>query len=945
MSRVRTSPDFILPTRMSLRVPPDTPLHFSTLDFPDQAQVDRAVQRIKSIYERQRGDAWPRYLYPPYRQLSDAILALAPGIIQPFEGDGAGVRRLITFTPTGTDAPDEFPSITQLRNLIRHWLERWARQETIRTIIEGEGKAAWHDLLEALESEPETVWQHDILPASLGMSDRNGLAFVALPALLSALLHEQSMTIRSGQAEYNIIWRRAHSGGARGLHLVSQPISRDGHYFAYRLDFSLQTQAGREAPWIFAYLGIQRYITQPYRRGDRKRNISVLVGYNKERFSGGRVHNTTLIRLGVEKRRLDEDAHWAAGVGALLNDVSIRELLSPQTILDHPLRYGGYGQLVDGDEYYVIHAEGRKSGEDEGKNHPIKTGVRLEERSAIMEGVLGLLDGWLEVSPPFQKDIQNPYNTLALRRYDHMVKARKDNTRERGSWREALCTSLQNGAHVQAHLVVLYRSGDFQRWVKPKLDEALMGVDSAPDPLVTVEYLPLPPLLYEPLDAGAPDTQMDFPSDAQKRDQDREAHNKRLQLSYQQKRDEWRKFLHDIPWKPNARKLLLIDSTGEHGVRYDQQIKGAVRDACHREHILSQFLVSRFKLDKKREGELDGESAGRIQNAVLDLLVRQQAILYAPPREIYERAARIAPEVAAQLDVIAFCRWRRTGWRSVHYALAVRLRADGQVDVMLPSDNTRWLPYDAAARRLGVLFSNQRAQVRRDGPSLVRMTPEAMVNFAEAVLTRHLERPTIAVIEAVGWRNGGKEGQCWTQLTNPNLAKYRDVLRFGVNREYERGAPAVRHLLGVVRLRMGIETPQYITAETWTPDEPPRHVRHLTGYIDPAVSEPFHYISLARLPRSQKRQDDKVVIGVFKGDILENTRLHMALKHAQIIEMVPFFVHPDFQSNQGVRQLCRCVHFLRISPAFVMGDIVLPYPMHLGERLIADQLPIIGVHN
>jgi hypothetical protein len=39
------------------------------------------------------------------------------------------------------------------------------------------------------------------------------------------------------------------------------------------------------------------------------------------------------------------------------------------------------------------------------------------------------------------------------------------------------------------------------------------------------------------------------------------------------------------------------------------------------------------------------------------------------------------------------------------------------------------------------------------------------------------------------------------------------------------------------------------------------------------------------------------------------------------------------------------VHFLRNSPSFTSGEINLPYNMHLGEKLIKDQLVIIGAHD
>src|SRR5690606_14910581 len=105
----------------------------------------------------------------------------------------------------------------------------------------------------------------------------------------------------------------------------------------------------------------------------------------------------------------------------------------------------------------------------------------------------------------------------------------------------------------------------------------------------------------------------------------------------------------------------------------DQKIKGAVRDACHRENVLSQFIVGDALKPDPREAhkaDLDGGSAGRLKNAVLDLVVRQQGILYAPPREIYEWAAQLDAETASQLDVIALCRVERNQPRNFRTVLA-----------------------------------------------------------------------------------------------------------------------------------------------------------------------------------------------------------------------------------------------------------------------------------
>lgn len=70
--------------------------------------------------------------------------------------------------------------------------------------------------------------------------------------------------------------------------------------------------------------------------------------------------------------------------------------------------------------------------------------------------------------------------------------------------------------------------------------------------------------------------------------------------------------------------------------------------------------------------------------------------------------------------------------------------------------------------------------------------------------------------------------------------------------------------------------------------------------------------------------------------------VNIAFKHQQILEILPFFVHPDFQkTEESLKSLCRVPHYLRFSPAWFMGNIHSPYPMHLGKQLIKDHLCIL----
>jgi hypothetical protein len=970
------SPDAILLTRMNMHIPTDTPIRISVLEFPYGNAIRAFLERFRSVYTHQHGEkAYFRSL--PCRQLNSAIMALAPSLIHAFEGfsdhDCLG-GRMAAFTHCINGTAEDFPSHENLQFLIKTWLELWGMSDPkIRAILEGDGKDAWGELLAAVMGEPEHEWQHSVMPHEYltNLKRDGGMAYAALPSLLTRLLHGRSMVMMNAASqETTITWRRAHSGDKTGVHLVSQPISRRGSYFAYRLDFALQTQTGRVnargemIPWIFAHLSIQRYVTEPLRSWNNKRNVSILVGNNREQICGWD-HDTTLIRLPVEHK--DGAWVWSDGIGGLLDVYAFRRLLSPELILQNPLPYGGFGSPAKrpDDEYRIVFTEGYKFGVGErGHKHDVPTGMSLFERSSLLHGVLTLLDGWLVPDTALPVDRHTAGRTYAL--YDYRQMSGEDKTdKKRTAWREALTQSLRRSDCEHLHIAVLYRSKEkFLRHVLPLLRKALLGADEGEMPLVTVTPVPVPPLLSSPLDRGGLDPQLGWSPRAE----DQEVWAKQMLASYTSKREAWQKFLRQIEWLPNSRRLALIDSAGTlvNADPYDeidddnpahsskqipssQAIKGAVRDACNREGIGSQFLVGHFKFGGrwKKPDELSGSSEGRIRNAILDLILRQQGILYAPPSEIYAKAAGLDPQIAAHLDVIAFCRLQ-TNTPKLHYALAVRLRADGTVQVMLPGED-RWLKYEEAAYRIGRMISDARVKIaKRNTPAALAMEKADLRVFVERVLTQEFDRPTIAVIEADKWRDGARDPQNagWSQLKNEELFRTLDELRFTPFSVYHRSADKLNKLLAVVRVRMNRETPQYVSAVDFASEGEIRDIQHLTAYVDVQPGKPLHYFSVAGLSEMQRKagQDKPDNRESFKVDV-KGIHDDISYKHVQLVEMVTFFVHSDFRPDERQMQLCRCLHYLRVSPGFTMGDIILPYPMHIGRILIEDQLCIVNADN
>ena len=169
------------------------------------------------------------------------------------------------------------------------------------------------------------------------------------------------------------------------------------------------------------------------------------------------------------------------------------------------------------------------------------------------------------------------------------------------------------------------------------------------------------------------------------------------------------------------------------------------------------------------------------------------------------------------------------------------------------------------------------------------------------------------------------------------------MLEFGSNQHnptcYEREEPRLDNLLAVIRIRDREEAPQYVTnRQTWQSDCLTRDLRHLSGFTEFTEHDIFHYFSVGRLPSTvksgQERQGREDPYKSADGG-------GIAFKHQQMIEMLPFFVHPSFRSRAGLEILCRVPHYLRSSPAWGVGNLLLPYPMHLGLKLIEDQLCIL----
>ncbi|MEH2162255.1 MAG: RNaseH domain-containing protein [Nostoc sp.] len=890
--------------------------------------------------------------------------------------------------------PLRVPTPEQIHELAMIWAQEWTKE------FDGKGKAdqvnsVCDRFLEKMAIIPTNWNWQPITPKKLiqNINDEKGLGFQAIPSFLATLLHGKTCVIRSGKREQQIHWRKVQGDGSgrTALFTVSQPFlapytdeygkEREG-YFVYRLDFRVQTQTGRFnqngklKPWIFLDLSCQRYAHEPLIETNYGRDISVLMGMNEERLSGYDV-DSTLIRLTIDNSAREDSKPWKLQLPNLLAAFKARALETTENILGNPAVYGNLDNNSNWnkDEYYLVHAEGYKyEHENHKRGHSIKPGFSLQESGDIIAQVLNILNGILIPDDLMQSDIPVPSGQktpLAMRDYEDIskpltfTKQQKEKLSEediqqrldkRRKERQTIITDAI-GRALQGkpiHLSILWRERDTYDVTIQNLRDAFLLNEEEDFP----EHIKVSPVwidnqnLLKPLDTAgyAP--------------KDRQEFDKQIRNQHQMKLDAWRDFLRqkvivsiDSTIKPYCFAIIEIGQTKKKGVHPKQSIYRAVREACVLEKISSQMVQTvKPKSSEKEDGSTNilpsysKKTEGRILNAVLDVTLRQLGVLYGIPSEVYERAG-IPKEIAKNLDVIALCRRKATqGQDNIHYALAVRLRATGAVDVLFPNRQD-WIPYAQAGIELGQIFS----RVRRDRNYLktVQLKGIELVKFAADVLTQVGEQPTLVLIEADVWRNErGEEngGQAWFQLKNEYLFANRDVLDFqhvpGHACIYPRDHNQLRNLLGIIRFRTGDETTQYITnRQVWDENSPARDLMHLSGFYDTSIPELLHYFSIGRLPKTQKAQDTSTARELYMLDSQDDEYgVNIAFKHQQMLEMLPFFIRSDFQkTEESLKSLCRVPHYLRISPGWSMGNIHSPYPMHLGKQLIKDHLCILGV--
>ena len=266
---------------------------------------------------------------------------------------------------------------------------------------------------------------------------------------------------------------------------------------------------------------MRRLAHEPFQKDAHdKRDLTVLVGLNREsltpedrtrldRFP----HDSTLIGLPIALNfgKLDDKATWDGDIAKLLAAYALSASLArPQDVLRMPRKFGNLDNdpAFTGDEYYPIHAEGRKyahagTGDETqkakgGHSHHVNPGYTIKERTEIVQRVLEALPDVLIPDQPFASDIEMPMRAnvpRVLRDYSDFALKPSDTETERAekiaATVEAIRRAVQSAGKQRVDVALLCSDRNFMIAVKQQLECMVAGSTDGDDPLILIPKLRL----------------------------------------------------------------------------------------------------------------------------------------------------------------------------------------------------------------------------------------------------------------------------------------------------------------------------------------------------------------------------------------------------------------------------------------------------------------------
>ncbi len=870
-------------------------------------EVEEAVQNLTG----------KKYLKRPVRKLNNALMALCP-LTHGFEFESADFTSYaLAITPDTADPIDP----RKLKQAIDDWMTWWIKSHTANNLTaQAQILKKWRKGRDGTLSAD--FWQKLSLGELLERAD-GSRTYVkrAIPSIIAALLHGKQSEIDGT----TVHWYRVQDGGSKQLYVIgmaeNQPFfarytdlskrtskKKPGTgYFAFKLVFSLQDQSGRAEPWIRLDMHVQRYADKPLVRSNAGRNASLLVSANKFRIDNSE-SDATLIRLPIEYKK-EKGWKWAESLSELIEQMGLDSFAVPHEIVAGDARK--YWDASADEAYYLIHAEGYDY-KGRKKGHELEAGLSMTQMADIRDAVQKLLP-ILQLDVPLSADsVQFPTPAKrpnALKIYGNWKYAtgqRDLNEKDRKSrldFQAVLGNALMNATDSKpVYFLTFTTDPDVQNGLQQALREAFMldEGDGWPQNVFVQQRLIEKTDLFAPLDDTLP-----------------------RQTAHAQRVAAWHTYLQTLSLPTDGYTIALVGLHKEaDSALSNYGTHSAVREAFETAQMGVQMILP-FAMEEGADGTLGFKRGNRdrAMQTAREMVMRHTGVMFGERTELFAYAGLDHP-----LDVIGF--YLHSTNSGVQFPVAVMW--DGQMSVRFPTQN-EWVPYIAAAPLLGKLFASQWSHVEQkwgkpnlNKRSILYQSNQQLSRFIQDVLS-DLSAPTLALIEADKWREQRTKRAVWPQLQTHLLGTNLQQLDFGQDGVWEISADS--NLVAIIRIQSGTDTPQYIT-DTLRSFKRPHGLHETVGNV-------FHYYSIGGELGNAKMQQERPIRE--NPSMFGDKAAGVAYKHAQSVEFVPFFIKQGYDPIQ----LCRVPHLLRLLPHWKIGTPVLPYPIHLTQTLLEDQLTIL----
>jgi DNA-binding MarR family transcriptional regulator len=923
------------------------------LPFPQEA-VDEIENTVRTHLRKDKLEFKQR-LHTATLSRVIRSLALAPYLVSAYDSRGGHPREIILLTEKGQSAQDILQPY-MLKEIFRTWISRWLKRSFSNELSSEEIETFVNDFMNRLGDLPERWEVRDLY--NLWTAPERGLQYAVIPSLLAVLLAGSSMLIE----DQEVIWRLAQEN--TGLYLLSKPIMGQHGMFAYKLSFSVTTDAGSKmlssadqvhlggsnhtlpTPWIHTSLSVQRYATindvDDTMGLNWQRGATLLVGrVDRARHPVWGIPNSTLVPVEIKEGTQNRLYIYDDDLVAFLQALGAEFQIDMERLARQPQVYWG-GDNSESDEAYLVFSEGMQP------NHGMETGLSMQARYDLMIGLIDYLNLWLIPDKPLPQDketfrVSQPLTLQSFREIDSrkIVKKRAGETDETYGLRldaarytmkiQAIqrALNLTKGQRITL-LVAYYQEGKDN--LMEKVPVYLRQMFSMPegtthDPeILDLRFVKIPDELYIGLD----ETKWDGKNETQKA--------KIKQQLLLERQDAYRKWLlAQMKNSPNGNFFALIELPSEliRGKARERNYHGAVRGACLNSRIRSQMIHPRKVKEK------EGTFKNRVEQALTDLLIRQTGAVFAdseyPPALVYQLAG-LDPNLAQNLSAIALYRLRKNNPR-FEYIVAVRWLPDGCLQMRYEDDEGIWQPYHEG------VFALARAMLEKH--ELIRNTPynqredsnvaafRAAREFVLSLIDENPEQPTLLLVEATQWRGGNDKMKIWPHLHNEYLEQ--DIFSFDSNGQYDREAYPK---LYVVRLRDTSDQREKATyvlldGENWETSSVKPNFSSVAGFVDTSTdSSLLHYGIIGGQPATTSK-DQKYQPNAPKWGDGGDT----AYKHPRMIEAIPFFG----QADMDLLFWARLVGFLCFSPGWAQGNTVRPFMMHMAYQAVKDILDALGL--